>query len=108
KALKEEINKAYGDDPALSKDFSRIINKNNFERLCNMLANETIIIGGETHTDQLYISPTVIDEPAMDGEIMKGEIFGPLLPVIAYEDEDHIDEIISLYDKPDRKSTRLN
>lgn len=100
KALKKEINKAYGDDPALSKDFSRIIDKKNFERLYNMLANETIIIGGETNTDQLYISPTVIDEPAMDSEIMKGEIFGPILPVIAYEDEEHIDEIISLYDKP--------
>lgn len=99
KALKVEINKAYGDDPELSKDFSRIINKKNFERLYKMLANETIIIGGNTNTDQLYISPTVIDEPAMDSEIMKGEIFGPLLPVIAYEDEDHIDEIISLYDK---------
>ena len=99
-ALKDEIKKAYGNDPALSKDFSRIINKKNFERLCNMLANETIIIGGDTNIDQLYISPTVIDEPAMNSEIMKGEIFGPLLPVIAYEDEDHIDEIISLYDKP--------
>lgn len=99
-ALKDEINKAYGGNPALSKDFSRIINKKNFERLCSMLANETIIVGGDTNIDQLYISPTVIDEPAMNSEIMKGEIFGPILPVIAYEDEDHIDEIISLYDKP--------
>src|SRR5690606_3616099 len=99
-ALKVEINKAYGDDPVLSKDFARIVNKKNFERLCNMLSKGTIVIGGETDREQLYISPTVIDEPAMDSEIMKGEIFGPLLPVIAYDDEDHIDEIISLYDKP--------
>lgn len=99
-ALKGEIKKAYGDDPSHSKDFSRIINKKNFDRLCSMLINETIVIGGEFNTDQLYISPTVVDEPTMDSEMMMGEIFGPLLPVIAYEDEDHIDEIISLYDKP--------
>ncbi len=99
-ALKVEINKAYGDDPVLSKDFARIVNKKNFERLCNMLSKGTIVIGGETDIEQLYISPTVIDEPAMDSEIMKEEVFGPLLPVIAYDDEDHIDEIISLYDKP--------
>ena len=99
-ALKSEIKKAYGDNPVHSKDFSRIINKKSFERLCHILVNETIIMGGDTNSDLLYISPTVIDEPAMDSGIMKDEIFGPLLPVIAYENEDHIDKIISLYEKP--------
>lgn len=98
--FREEIRKAYGDNPQNSNDFPRIVNSKNFERLQNMLQNETLLIGGETSKDENYIAPTLIDEPSIDSEVMKGEVFGPILSLISYETTDDIDTIISNYDKP--------
>ena len=99
-AMKEEITLAYGDDPEQSSDFPRIVNTRNFERLAIMLENENILIGGKTNKDDCYIAPTLIDEPSLDSEVMKGEIFGPILPIISYETENDITTIIGKYDKP--------
>ena len=65
-----------------------------------MLANENILIGGKTNSKDNYISPTLINEPSLDSEVMKGEIFGPILPLISYENEEKIEEILSKYNKP--------
>lgn len=99
-AMKSEIEIAYTKNPEQSKDFARIINERNFNRLELMLQNENIVIGGNTDTNELYISPTLIDEPSLDSEVMKGEIFGPILPVISYSNEEDINAIISKYNKP--------
>lgn len=100
KAMQEEINQAYSTNPKQSKDFARIINKKNFERLTNMLVNENCIIGGQTDKENLYISPTLIDEPKLESEVMKDEIFGPILPVISYQNESDLERIIQSYTKP--------
>ena len=65
-----------------------------------MIAKEKIIIGGEADKDDLYISPTLLDNPELDSEVMKGEIFGPILPVISFSDGNEADKIISVYEKP--------
>ncbi|WP_158841179.1 aldehyde dehydrogenase [Polaribacter sp. L3A8] len=98
--FKNELIKAYGENPETSKDFPRIINLKNFNRLALMLENESFLIGGKTNKEDLFITPTLINEPSLDSEVMKGEIFGPILPVISYESEEEIDKIISKYDKP--------
>ncbi|UOB17705.1 aldehyde dehydrogenase [Abyssalbus ytuae] len=100
KELKNEITRAYGTEPKKSQDFPRIINKKNFDRLAKMLENETIVLGGITDESEFYISPTIIDEPKPDSEVMKDEIFGPILPVISYTSEEHLEEIITSYNKP--------
>lgn len=99
-AFKIEIERAYTENPEQSKDYARIINNKNFNRLAKMLDNENCIIGGDTNTETLYIAPTVIDEPILDSEVMKDEIFGPILPVISYENETELENIISNYEKP--------
>lgn len=99
-AFKEEVNKAYGENPELSEDYPRIVNTRNFDRLHKMLENETILIGGTTNREENYIAPTLIDEPHIESEVMKGEIFGPILPLISYETEKEIETIITRYDKP--------
>ncbi|MBK9224476.1 MAG: aldehyde dehydrogenase [Flavobacterium sp.] len=98
--LKDEITNAYGENPEFSPDFSRIINSKNWYRLSEMLNGSNIIFGGQTNEETLYISPTLIDEPSENHALMKGEIFGPLLPIIAFENEAAIQKIISKYEKP--------
>ncbi|PQJ72049.1 aldehyde dehydrogenase [Polaribacter butkevichii] len=98
--FKNELIKAYGENPETSTDFPRIVNLKNFNRLALMLENESFLTGGTTNKEDLFIAPTLIDEPSLNSEVMKGEIFGPILPVISYESEEEIDKLISKYDKP--------
>ena len=98
--LKDEIKTAYGSNPEISPDFPRIINKKNWFRLSEMLNESNIIFGGQTNDETRYIAPTIIDEPSENHLLMKGEIFGPLLPILAFENEDTIQKIISKYEKP--------
>ena len=96
----KEVTKAYGDNPENSKDYPRIVNQRNFDRLASMLENETFLVGGKTNREDNYISPTLIDEPSLDSEVMKSEIFGPISPVISYRNEEEIERIIYNYEKP--------
>ncbi|MDQ6470742.1 aldehyde dehydrogenase [Flavobacterium sp. LHD-80] len=98
--LIEEILKAYGKKIDKSPDFARIINTKNWLRLDSMIEREKVIFGGETDAAKLYISPTLIEEPALDSPVMKEEIFGPILPILSYENEADIENIISKYEKP--------
>ena len=88
--LIEEIQKCigrfYGDRPANSPDYGRIINQKQFNRLVGLLADGKIVLGGETDADTRYIAPTVIELTSLDVPVMQSEIFGPILPVITYQD----------------------
>jgi aldehyde dehydrogenase (NAD+) len=82
--LRKYIKEFYGDSPATSPDYARIISEKHFNRLANLLNNGEIIIGGETNPKERYIAPTVIDNVSLDAPIMQEEIFGPILPIITY------------------------
>ncbi len=97
---KKEISIIYGENPQLSPDYTRIINQRNFELLRKNIAGEKILIGGITDINELYFSPTLLDNPGLDSPIMQHEIFGPVLPVISYKTEDEINAIIGSYGKP--------
>lgn len=86
------------DDPV--RDFTRIINRKHYERLCSIMKEGNIIKGGITKDDALYISPTIMNNIDFDSVIMQEEIFGPVLPVLVYEDLDSILNRITERDKP--------
>lgn len=98
--LKTEITKAYGENPALSPDFARIINTKNWLRLANLIEEEKVIFGGQTDIENNYIAPTLIEENDMESLLMKEEIFGPLLPILSYEKEEDIKTVFSKFEKP--------
>lgn len=99
-ALKREITNAYSVNIENSPDYPRIINDKNWKRLTEMLENETILFGGKTNLLDKYIEPTLLDEPKLESAVMKDEIFGPILPIISYQNESEIEGIISKYEKP--------
>jgi len=99
-ALKEEIVQAYGDNPYHSPDFARIVNDKNWLRLTQFIENETVLHGGENNQSDRYIAPTLLDDPNLESLVMQDEIFGPILPIISYQNETEIDAIISRYEKP--------
>lgn len=98
--LIEEILLAYGKKIQESPDYARIINTKNWVRLTDMIAPEKVFFGGESDASDLYIAPTLVDEPELDSRVMAEEIFGPVLPILSYESEQDIDPIIRRYEKP--------
>ena len=98
--IKKEIIDAYGENPETSADFPRIINQKNWGRLTDMLKGESILAGGKSNIQDYYLAPTLLDEPSLDSLVMKDEIFGPILPVLSFENEADLVSIISRYEKP--------
>lgn len=98
--MKVELQKAYGEEPKNSPDLARIVNQKNWLRLVNMIDPKKVLIGGESEIEDCYIAPTLIEETSLDSLVMQEEIFGPLLPLLTYDDPKEIDDIIARYEKP--------
>jgi len=98
--MKVEIENFYGENPQESKDFPRIINERHFNRLKSYINNEKIVVGGKTDLKDKYISPTIMDNISWDDEVMKDEIFGPILPILEYERINEAIKIINSKPKP--------
>ena len=90
----------YGENPENSTDFARIVNTKNWERQVALLENQTVIFGGTVNQDTLYIAPTLLNNPKLDSLVMVEEIFGPILPIISYDNEKEVEKIISGFEKP--------
>lgn len=98
--IKKEINKFYGDDPAGSPDFARIISSENVIRLSQLMKTGKIVTGGDLDIEECFVAPTVIKDIKPGDAIMKQEIFGPVLPVIDFEDINEVYGIIEKNPKP--------
>lgn len=84
--IKKCVEEFYGDDPAQSPDYGRIISRRHFERLEPLLKEGEIVIGGQAKAEEKFIAPTVLDGVSWDSPVMQEEIFGPILPVLEYTD----------------------
>lgn len=98
--LTAAIHELFGDDPSQSRDFSRIINQRQFDRLTALLNSGTTLVGGETDSRTRYIAPTLLDNLTWDSPVMQDEIFGPILPVLTYDQFDQALAQINARPKP--------
>ncbi len=98
--LKKVILKFFGDKPEESYNYSKIINERQFNRLTNYLQQVNIVHGGRTNKEKLFIEPTIVDNVNLDLDIMKDEIFGPILPVISFSNKEEALKIIALNKNP--------
>ena len=90
----------FGDDAATSYEYGRIINEKQFDRLTGYLQQGKIVSGGKTDKSKLYIEPTILENVSLDSAIMKEEIFGPILPVIPFDNMEKAKSIIDRNPNP--------
>jgi aldehyde dehydrogenase (NAD+) len=83
--IKHYIREFYGDNPAQSPDYGRIIHQRHFDRLVAFLERGEIVLGGHYHAETRYFAPTLIDGVTWDDPVMREEIFGPILPILTYD-----------------------
>lgn len=98
--MKQTILEFYGDRALENPDYPRIIDKNSFERLINLMEGQNIYTGGLYNSKTLKIEPTIIDDVDFANKIMQEEIFGPILPLIEYDDIFKVIEKLKFMDKP--------
>jgi acyl-CoA reductase-like NAD-dependent aldehyde dehydrogenase len=98
--IRKEINSSYGADPEKSTDFARIINSDNVMRIESLMHIGDIVTGGQADPEKNFISPTVINNIKPSDPVMEEEIFGPVLPVIDFENFSEVYDIIEQHPKP--------
>ena len=98
--LIHHVKKAFGDDPQKSPDYGRIVNQKHFDRLTSMFNENEVVLGGLTDREDRYISPTLVRVEGLDHPLMKEEIFGPILPILRYANEEEMDHVIRSLERP--------
>jgi aldehyde dehydrogenase (NAD+) len=98
--MKGMIIKFFSSQPEKSKDYGRIINERQFNRLANYLKQGHILFGGEINAEEKYIAPTLMEGIRPDASIMQEEIFGPILPVFSFNSMAEALAIIAINPNP--------
>jgi len=107
-ALRSALTRFYGAGDAerrSSKDYSRLVDAGAFARLKGLLdrtvaAGARIVTGGDSDAATRYLAPTVLADVRRESPIMQEEIFGPILPVLAYTNRDDVVQFIRAGSKP--------
>ncbi|MEP7279091.1 MAG: aldehyde dehydrogenase [Bacteroidota bacterium] len=92
--IKSCIGQFYGADAADSYDYGRIINEKRFDKLVSYLKQGTIVYGGQHDKNKLFIAPTLLEDIAPRSTLMTDEIFGPLLPILVFNDTREAMEVV--------------
>ncbi len=100
KLTKKYIVKFYGENLLNSNDLPKIITKKHFYRAVNLMENTDIIYGGKYDEDTQKLEPTIILNPDTNSNIMKNEIFAPIMPIIKYTDSDMVIREIKHREQP--------
>ena len=98
--LQQAITEMFGDDPARSESYGRIVNQRHFERVAALIESGNVAIGGQTNEADLYIAPTVLSNVSTDSAVMQEEIFGPVLPIVCIDDLEAAIRFVRAGDKP--------
>lgn len=87
-------------DPFNNDDYPHIISLHHFMRIKNLIDKEQDVIGGRSDDKKLIIEPTILPNATFESAAMKGEIFGPVLPIIEYEEVEEMVYVLKHMPKP--------
>ncbi len=88
KELQIQIRKQFGKEPLKNKNYGKIINEKHFKRILGLIDSGKVVCGGKYDEHTLQIEPTIMDNVTFEDAVMQEEIFGPVLPVLAYKSFD--------------------
>ena len=100
KLLVHYIERFYGKDQRQAPHYPRIITQQNVDRLYQYLRCGKIYYGGQVDRADRYVQPTILTDVNTDCEVMQYEIFGPILPVLEFEDIQEVIDFVNSRPKP--------
>ena len=98
--LKAAITRMYGTDPSLSPDFARMISEKDAQRVASYIVPEKTVLGGRVDVAGRYVEPTLLYPSDWSDPAMQQEVFGPVLPILHYDDISTLIETLKTRDKP--------
>lgn len=98
--MKNYIKEFYSEDITKNEEFTVIVNDRHFQRLVSYLDQAEILVGGQVDSQRRFIEPTILDHVHWEHSVMQGEIFGPILPVLEYEELEEAVAMVNEHDKP--------
>ena len=96
----KQIKKQFGENPLENSDYGRIVNEKHHERLMGLIDSKKVVIGGSADVKTLQIEPTVMADVTWDDKVMQEEIFGPILPIMTYDDLKQVQNFLADQPKP--------
>lgn len=99
-AVKREIERQFGKEPLKNENYGKIINEKHFERLLSLIDKDKVVFGSGYERERCRIEPTVMDNVAFSDAVMGEEIFGPIMPIITFDDIDTVIEDLKGKAKP--------
>ncbi|MBT6807966.1 MAG: aldehyde dehydrogenase [Flavobacteriales bacterium] len=99
-AIKKEIQEFYPLSENINENYVQIVNDKNFNRLEQLIPTDKIYYGGETNVKNRFIQPTLLHNINFEDSIMQEETFGPILPVISFENLENVITKIKEREKP--------
>ncbi len=89
----------YSVDPLRNPDYPKMINPKQFNAAKDLISHDNVIFGGRYNENTLKIEPTLITAN-FNSPSMQEEIFGPILPVLTFENFDELLQVINTYHHP--------
>lgn len=100
KKLEEEIKNQFGNNPLESEDYSKMVNEREFNRVLSYIDKEKLVFGGNYNRKTFQIEPTILKNITWDDPVMEREIFGPIFPILTFENLDEVIRVVNSKDKP--------
>ena len=75
----------YGENPLDNDGYVRMVNRKHFDRVMGLIDPAKVVFGGRGDPETLKIQPTVLDNVSPEDPVMQEEIFGPVLPVLTFD-----------------------
>ena len=77
-----------------------MIHTRQYERVKELIKNQKILLGGKWDDNTRKIEPTLLDEPDANSLVMQEEIFGPILPILSFQEIEDAIEFVRKREKP--------
>ncbi len=98
--IKKQIILQFGEKPLENENYGKIVNAKHFERVRSLIDKQKTVFGGEFDEGTQRISPTVMDNAAWSDAVMCEEIFGPILPILTFDNFSDIIPLLQSKQKP--------
>ena len=98
--VKTEIKRQYGSDYRNNPFYGKIISKKHFDRITGLIEPNKVVFGGGFDADSQKIEPTIMDGVTWTDKIMGEEIFGPVMPIVGFDDIEDVIDTVNCHDKP--------
>jgi aldehyde dehydrogenase (NAD+) len=98
--LQKQITEQLGSDPIANPNYGHIVNRKHFDRICGLIDKSKVVCGGNYNPETMQIAPTIMDHVTWEDAVMGEEIFGPLLPVLTFDQFEEVYDVLKNRPKP--------